>query len=67
MKLTKEQIERQDFVDNATFNFINSIIPNENQIQWNIDSIAQVREKVWDVIKFRNICSEQEFYPFIEE
>jgi hypothetical protein len=67
MELTKEQIERQDFVDNATFNFINSIIPNENQIQWDIDSIAQVREKVWDVIKFRNICSEQEFYPFIEE
>ena len=56
MELTKEQIERQDFVDNATFNFINSIIPNENQIQWDIDSIAQVREKVWDVIKFRNIC-----------
>lgn len=67
MELTKEQIERQDFVDNATFNFINSIIPNENQIEWDIDSIAQVREKVWDVIKFRNICSEQEFYPFIEE
>ena len=67
MELTKEQIERQDFVDNATFNFINSIIPNENQIQWDIDSIAQVREKVWDVIKFRNICSEQDFYPFIEE
>lgn len=67
MELTKEQIDRQDFVDNATFNFINSIIPNENQIEWDIDSIAQVREKVWDVIKFRNICSEQEFYPFIEE
>lgn len=67
MELTKEQIERQDFVDNATFDFINSIIPNENQIEWDIDSIAQVREKVWDVIKERNICSEQEFYPFIEE
>lgn len=66
MKLSDQQIERQDFVDNATFHFINSLIPNGKGIEWDIDSISQVRDKVWDVIKHRNICTEQEFYPFIK-
>jgi hypothetical protein len=67
MDLSNKQIERQDFVDSATFDFINSLIPNEKQLEWDIDSIAQVRNKVWDVLKHRNICTEQEFYPYIEE
>ncbi len=67
MELTDKQIERQDFVDNATFDFINSLIPNDKQIEWDIDSIAQVRDAVWEVLKHRNLCTEQEFYPFFEE
>lgn len=67
MNLSSKQIERQDFVDNATFDFINSLIPNDKKIEWDIDSIAQVRDKVWNVLKHRNICTEQEFYPFIDE
>ena len=67
MDLSNKQIERQDFVDSATFDFINSLIPNEKQLEWDINSIAQVRNKVWDVLKHRNICTEQEFYPYIEE
>lgn len=67
LELTDKQIERQDFVDNATFDFIKSLIPNGKQIEWDIDCIAQVRDKVWDVLKHRKICTEQEFYPFIEE
>ncbi len=67
MELTDQQLERQDFVDNATFDYINSLIPNDKEIEWDIDSIAQVRDKVWDVLKYRNICTEQEFYPYIEE
>ena len=54
-------------MDNATFDFIKSLIPNGKQIEWDIDCIAQVRDKVWDVLKHRKICTEQEFYPFIEE
>lgn len=63
MELSDKQIERQDFVDNATFNFINSLIPNDKQIEWDIDSIAQVRDAVWEVLKHKNFCTEQEFYP----
>lgn len=67
MELTENQIERQDYVDNIIFNMINSLLPNEQEIDWDIDCIAQVRDEIWKVIKNKNICSEQEFYPFIEQ
>lgn len=67
MELTDKQIERQDFVDNVTFEYINSLVPSDKLIEWDIDCIAQVRDAVWEVLKPKNICTEQEFYPYIEE
>ena len=67
MELSEQQIKRQDFVDNTTFEFINSLIPNDKQIDWDIDSIAQVRNAVSKVLIEKKICTEQEFYPFIKE
>lgn len=66
MELSNKQIERQDFVDNATFEFINSLIPKDKQIDWDIDSIAIVRDAVRRVLEAKQVCTEQEFYPFIE-
>ena len=67
MELSKEQIRRQDFVDNATHEFINSLIPNEKQIDWDMESIAQVRNAVCKVLIEKHICTEQDFYPFVKE
>lgn len=64
--LTEKQINRQDFVDNATYDFIKSLIPNDKRIDWDIESIALVRDAVCKVLETKRICAEQEFYPFIK-
>lgn len=44
MELTDEQIERQDFVDNAIVNLLNEINPNNEGLDWNIELIGNVRD-----------------------
>ena len=63
MELTNEQIEWQDFVDNSTFELINKLIPNDEQIDWNIESILTIRDTICKVLVEKSICTEQEFYP----
>ena len=36
MELTKQQIKRQDFVDNAIFDLINELIPSGKEMGWDI-------------------------------
>ena len=67
MELTNEQIERQDFVDNLTFEFLNKLIPNDEQIDWDIESISTIRNTVCKVLVDKGICTEQEFYPYMED
>lgn len=67
MELTKQQIERQDFVDNAIFNLINELIPSDKEMEWNIEFIGVVRDAIQTRLVEKGICSEQEFYPYIEE
>ena len=66
-KLTNKQIERQDFVDNTIYNLLNELIPNEKTIDWNIEYIARVRDTINQIFLEKNICTEQEFYPYLEE
>ena len=67
MELTEKQLDRQDFMDNATSDFINSLIPNGKLINWDIESIGQVRDAVCNVLVVKQFCSEQDFYPYIPE
>jgi hypothetical protein len=64
--LTKHQIERQDFVDNAIFEFIQTINQTGKETAWDIEIIGDVRDllKEWFVNKL-NITTEQEFYPYL--
>ena len=39
MELTKENIERQDFVDNEIQKLIEKLNPHEESINWNIENI----------------------------
>ena len=66
-QLTEEEIAKQDFVDNAIYDLINKITPSEKRIEWDIEIIGEVRDKInyWLTNRLK-ICSEQEFYPFIE-
>jgi len=67
-KLNDNAIERQDFVDNAIFDLIKKLNPTKKNIKWDIEMIGDVRDEIseWIVSRLK-LCSEQKFYPFINE
>jgi hypothetical protein len=67
MELTDQQISRQDFVDNAIHDLINELIPSDKEMEWDIEVIGEVRDVIQAMLVGRGICTEQEFYPYIEE
>ncbi len=67
MGLTAKQIERQDYVDNLIFELINELNPSDKEIEWNIESIGEIRDVIQSILVNKGICTEQEFYPYIEE
>lgn len=66
MELTAQQIERQDFVDNAIFELINDLIPSDKEMEWDIDVIGWIRDALQSQLVSKNFCTEQEFYPYIK-
>lgn len=68
MELTKQQIERQDFVDNSIFELLQHIKSSEEDIEWNIEMIADVREAIryWIVDRYHD-SDENTFYPFMDQ
>jgi len=67
MELNKKQIERQDFVDNSIFELLQSLNPIDNNFDWDIEMIGSIRDTIQSWIIEKTNCSEQEFYPYIEE
>lgn len=67
MELTSQQIERQDFVDNAIFELINELNPSEKELEWDIEIIGEIRDAIQSQLVEKGFCTEQDFYPYIEE
>ena len=67
MKLTDQQIARQDFVDNAIYDLINELIPSDKEMDWDIEAIGEVRDMIQSILVERGLSTEQEFYPYIED
>ncbi len=66
-KLTKKQIERQDFVDNQVFELIQKLLPSSKQIEWNIEAIGAIREIIrTEFVEKTGIMDEKCFYPYIK-
>lgn len=68
MSLTKAQLERQDFVDNAVFELIQKLDPSGKGIQWNIEMIGNIRDEIqyW-IVEYLGLSDKLLFYPFIKE
>ena len=64
-ELTDKEIRRQDFVDNAIYELIVELIPNEKIVDWDIEMIAGVREQIRTLFEKRGIAEEMEFYPYL--
>lgn len=67
-ELTRKQIERQDFVDNEIFELLQNINPSGQNIEWNIEMIADLRDRIqyW-FVEYLNITDEMTFYPYVKE
>jgi len=67
-ELSENQIDRQDFVDNQIYNLIISLVPTRQEIDWNIEMIADVREAArhW-IVERLNLSDEMTFYPFFDQ
>lgn len=66
--LDESQIAIQDFVDNAIYELIQRLNPSQKAIDWDIEMIADIREKIryWLVERY-NLTDEKTFYPYIAE
>jgi len=70
--LTEEQIDRQDYVDNAIYDLVCQLNVRESQIvnrrpKWDIEGISWIRAEVFRYISIYNPDhTEQEFYPYME-
>jgi hypothetical protein len=66
-ELTGQEIERQDYVDNAIHQLLQELCPSELTVGWNIEMIADIRERIrhWLVEQY-GLIDEMTFYPYIE-
>lgn len=62
-ELTKQQIERQDFVDNEVFELVQRLTPSI-KIKWDIEMIGNVRDSIQiQLVDNQKLMSEARFYP----
>ena len=63
-EFTDKEIERLDFITDKVQSFINEILPDGKKISADNDLIDDVICSIWNCIKDKNICTENDFYPF---
>ncbi len=63
-ELTKQQIERQDFVDNTIFELLQKFSPHPKTVKWNIETIGAIRDTIQEqIVNKQKVMSEERFYP----
>ncbi len=62
-EMTDEQIERQDFVDNAIFSLVQEINPANQEISWDIEMIGKIRDVIVNELEKKLGITEFEIYP----
>ena len=67
-ELTKKQIDRQDYIDNAIYHLVRDLNPSSRYIDWNIEMIGDIRDmiEVW-LVRELELCSDMEFYPYLQD
>lgn len=61
--LTKQQIERQDFVDGKIFDLIVDLSVGNVIPDWDIEIIGEIRDIVGRYLGEKYQITEKEFYP----
>ncbi len=66
-KLTKQQIERQDCVDNKIFELLQKFLPQSKTIKWDIEVIGAMRDAMREqIVDKQKAMSEEQFYPYLK-
>jgi len=67
IKLTRQQVERQDFVDNQIFELLQKLFSSSKRIDWDIEIIGAVRDAVREkIVGKQKLMSEARFYPYLK-
>jgi len=62
---TNQQTEQQDRVDNAIYDMICNVVPGGvEKIEWDIELIGTIRDAISTYLVDKDVCTEQEFYPY---
>lgn len=65
--LSRQELKRQDFVDNEIFELIQKLVPASKQLEWNIEIIGAVRDAIREqVVNKQKLISEAKFYPYLK-
>lgn len=68
MELNKQQLDRQDLVDNAINSLLCDLCPEDKTVIWDMEYISLLREAVQTIlVDDLKLMSEMEFYPYLEE
>ncbi len=63
IKLTRQQIKRQDFVDDQVFELIQKLLPPSKKMEWDIETIGAVRDAIQEqIVDKEKLMSEVKFY-----
>lgn len=67
-ELSQQQLARQDYVDNSIYNLITQLNSSTQEFAWNIEMIADIRERVryW-LVEYYHYSDEMTFYPYLPE
>ena len=67
-ELTDAQLARQDYVNGLIYETILASHPCADGLDWNIEMIGEVREKIriW-LVERLGLVDEMRFYPYLEE
>ena len=57
-ELTKQQMNRQDFVDNQIFELMQKFLPPSKQIDWDTETIGAIRDTISKQIVDKKFMSE---------
>ena len=66
VELTRQQISRQDFVDNQIFELIQRLLPPTKRVAWDIEMIGTIRDEIRRQLVDKKLISEIQFYPFLK-
>lgn len=66
-QLTKNQTERQEFVDNQIFELMQKLHQPSKKMEWDIEVIGAVRDVIREyIVDKQKLMSEAKFYPYLK-